>query len=157
MAYNPRLIPNHDEIHIGSIRKVLQDWIDLHADEPNCQQRLADLVYPNSGARDGGERRLRTLLTTSRFIEFDLADRILINLGLNWRATPELWQTYQDFDLTVLDLFKPTCPSVRESNVKKILSLKDRHGSWTAASQAIGTSAGQLKKFVEKFNLTEAA
>lgn len=121
-------------VPVGPIRRVIRDWFreqtgnargweinQLDKQESRALTNFCELIWPESKFATA-ERSYRRLMKETEWMEFELAERILIATGREeyWHCDPELSKIYEELDLRVLDITSPTTEEVGRRTLEKV-------------------------------------
>lgn len=112
--------------------------------------RLGMLIWPGA-TKDTTARRLFEMRNVQKWIDFDVADRILCVLEMNhlWVTDPEFAEIYQTVPLPTLDFVRPTCEQAHAESRSEVQKLIESIGIG-ATAKTYGIDAVTVKRNLEK-------
>lgn len=153
-----RSLASRGVIPVAPLARQIERWMEDQAwDVDDSRQEiaspkrvLAERLWPGM-PWDGAARALLRILTESKYITFDLADKIICQ-GLDqpelWITDPDLSDAYQNLDLRALDVTSPTCERAERMISRKVIRTYKRTKSIRATAAKLGVSQGRIKEIV---------
>lgn len=138
----------HNRLPVEPFLRLVDEWVEK---SKGSDLDLCELLWPGVNY-DTSANYIWTLRTGSKYVTFDMADRIVCVLAGpdRWHSVPELADIYARVNLLGLDMAYPTCEKALEPIVENVVAARSAGAVWTSIADSLGISANSLKKFRRK-------